>query len=304
MLPQRIGIVTSPTGAVLRDILRVLAARYANLDVLVYPCRVQGPEAAGEIVRGIRALNRLGGLDVLIVARGGGSLEDLWPFNEEAVARALAASPYPRSRPWATRPTSPSPTSSRTCALPRLRPPPSAWCRRRPTSRRASPRSKAASRPPLRLRLARTRARVEAVTSHRVFAAERGRLRTYAQRVDDLTRRSGHGARPPPRSSRAGVCAAPTSGSRHSAGTGRSGSCGPEWSRPGRASACSLTTRLATRGGPSSAGTRRSSRRSRPWPSSGAATPWCGMLREGAWCARPARSGWATPRRSGSTTVV
>ena len=95
VLPRRIGLVTSPTGAVVRDILRVLEGRYANLAVLIYPCRVQGPEAAGEIVAGIRALNRISGLDVLIVARGGGSLEDLWPFNEEQVARALAASRLP-----------------------------------------------------------------------------------------------------------------------------------------------------------------------------------------------------------------
>src|SRR5262249_32675436 len=95
MLPRRIGIVTSPTGAVLPDILRVLSARYANLEVLVYPARVQGIEAAGEIADGIRALNKVAGLDVLIVARGGGSLEDLWPFNDEIVARTLAASKVP-----------------------------------------------------------------------------------------------------------------------------------------------------------------------------------------------------------------
>src|SRR5262245_33278513 len=95
VLPRRIGLVTSPTGAVVKDILRVLRGRYANLAVLIYPCRVQGPEAAGEIMAGIRAMNRISGLDVLIVARGGGSLEDLWPFNDEQVARALASSRVP-----------------------------------------------------------------------------------------------------------------------------------------------------------------------------------------------------------------
>src|SRR4029453_3768199 len=70
-------------------------SRYRNLEVLIYAARVQGPEAAWEIVQGIRALNRVAGLDVLIVARGGGSLEDLWPFNEESVARALASSRVP-----------------------------------------------------------------------------------------------------------------------------------------------------------------------------------------------------------------
>ena len=95
MLPRCIGVVTSPSGAVIQDILRVVSRRYANLEVLVYPARVQGEDAAAEIVQGIRALNRLKGLDVIIVARGGGSLEDLWPFNEERVARALAASRVP-----------------------------------------------------------------------------------------------------------------------------------------------------------------------------------------------------------------
>src|SRR5262245_14171483 len=101
MLPRRIGVVTSPTGAVLKDILRVLRSRYANLEVLVYPAHVQGDDAAGDVAQGIRALNKLsaraGGprLDVILLARGGGSLEDLWPSNEEGVARAIAASQIP-----------------------------------------------------------------------------------------------------------------------------------------------------------------------------------------------------------------
>src|SRR5437867_3235119 len=95
LLPRRIGIVTSPSGAAIRDILKVLSRRFASLGVVLAPARVQGAEAAGEIVAGIAALNRLAGLDALIVTRGGGSLEDLWPFNEEAVARAIAASAIP-----------------------------------------------------------------------------------------------------------------------------------------------------------------------------------------------------------------
>ncbi|HEX9428053.1 MAG TPA: exodeoxyribonuclease VII large subunit [Candidatus Polarisedimenticolia bacterium] len=94
-LPRRIGIVTSPAGAAIRDILRLLRLRFANLQVVIAPARVQGDGAAPEIVQGIKDLHRLGGIDVLIVTRGGGSLEDLWPFNEEAVARAIAASPIP-----------------------------------------------------------------------------------------------------------------------------------------------------------------------------------------------------------------
>ena len=95
LLPQRLGIVTSPSGAAVRDICRVLHRRFPNLEVLVYPAQVQGPMAAGEIAQGVRVLNRLGGFDVIIVARGGGSLEDLWPFNEESVARSIATSEIP-----------------------------------------------------------------------------------------------------------------------------------------------------------------------------------------------------------------
>ncbi len=95
LLPQRLGIVTSPTGAAIRDICHVLRRRFENLSVLVYPAQVQGDLAAAEIAKGIQVLNRLGGLDVLVVARGGGSWEDLWPFNEESVARAIAASAIP-----------------------------------------------------------------------------------------------------------------------------------------------------------------------------------------------------------------
>ena len=95
LLPRRIGLITSPTGAAVRDFLQIVRRRFANVHVLIYPVRVQGAEAAGEIVQGIQELNRLGGLDVLVLARGGGSLEDLWAFNEEAVARAIAASKLP-----------------------------------------------------------------------------------------------------------------------------------------------------------------------------------------------------------------
>jgi exodeoxyribonuclease VII large subunit len=95
LLPRRIGVVTSPAGAAVRDILRVLRRRFPNLRVLVYPVRVQGEGAAGEIVEAIRYFNRARAADALIVARGGGSLEDLWAFNEESVARAIAASQIP-----------------------------------------------------------------------------------------------------------------------------------------------------------------------------------------------------------------
>ena len=106
LLPQHIGIVTSPTGAALRDILNILGRRFPNLDILIRGARVQGDGAAGEIALGIQRLNAVGDpdgvvlpdhppIDVIIVTRGGGSLEDLWPFNEEVVARAIAASRIP-----------------------------------------------------------------------------------------------------------------------------------------------------------------------------------------------------------------
>jgi exodeoxyribonuclease VII large subunit len=94
-LPQRIGVVTSPTGAALRDFLHVLGRRFANLRITIHPVRVQGSEAAPEVADAIRRMNRMGGYDVLVICRGGGSLEDLWPFNEEIVARAVAESRIP-----------------------------------------------------------------------------------------------------------------------------------------------------------------------------------------------------------------
>ena len=94
-LPRSIAVITSPTGAVVRDILQVLRRRYDGLAVTIYPVRVQGAESAREIVLAIRSLNLRGGFDVLILARGGGSPEDLAPFNDEGVARALAGSRIP-----------------------------------------------------------------------------------------------------------------------------------------------------------------------------------------------------------------
>ncbi len=94
-LPQKIGIVTSPTGAAIRDILQIIDRRFANVHILLYPVRVQGPGAAQEIARAIDELNQWPGLDVMIVGRGGGSLEDLWAFNEEIVARAIYRSQVP-----------------------------------------------------------------------------------------------------------------------------------------------------------------------------------------------------------------
>lgn len=96
MLPQKIGIVTSPTGAAIRDILNIIERRFANVHILIHPVRVQGDRAAGEIAEAIAYVNeRFPSLDVLIVGRGGGSLEDLWSFNREIVARAIYNSRIP-----------------------------------------------------------------------------------------------------------------------------------------------------------------------------------------------------------------
>ena len=95
MLPLRIGLVTSPSGAAVRDVVRILRRRFPNMHLIVYPVRVQGEGAANEIADAIKYFNRKQLTDVLIVARGGGSLEDLWAFNEEIVARAIAACTIP-----------------------------------------------------------------------------------------------------------------------------------------------------------------------------------------------------------------
>ena len=104
-LPRHIGIVTAPTGAAIRDMVNIFTRRFPNLDILIAPARVQGAGAAEEIAQGVRDLNNVGpggallpGLprrDLIIVGRGGGSLEDLWPFNEEVVARAVRESAIP-----------------------------------------------------------------------------------------------------------------------------------------------------------------------------------------------------------------
>src|SRR5262252_6822884 len=94
-LPRKIGIVTSLDGAAIRDIIKVLQRRYVNAHLIVRPARVQGDGAALEIARGLRAIGRVPGVDVIIVGRGGGSIEDLWAFNEEIVARAIAAAKVP-----------------------------------------------------------------------------------------------------------------------------------------------------------------------------------------------------------------
>jgi len=95
VLPQCVGLITSPRGAAVRDIVHILQRRFPNLHIVLYPVRVQGEGSAGEIVQAIRYFDRKQLADVLILARGGGSLEDLWAFNEEPVARAIVACTIP-----------------------------------------------------------------------------------------------------------------------------------------------------------------------------------------------------------------
>ncbi len=193
MLPRCIGVVSSPTGAVIRDVLRVLRSRYANLGLLLYPARVQGEEAAAEIAQGIRALNRLGGIDVILLARGGGSLEDLWAFNEEAVARAIAGSRIPTISAVGhetdftiadfvadVRAATPSAAAELVVAA-----------KEDLSARIATLEGRRDGA--LRLQLSRRRERLHALAAPRVFAAERARLRVAAQRIDELVRRSESG---------------------------------------------------------------------------------------------------------------
>jgi exodeoxyribonuclease VII large subunit len=95
LLPSRIGLITSPRGAAVRDFVRILRRRFRNVHLTLYPVRVQGEGAAGEIARAVQFFNRKLPVDVLILVRGGGSLEDLWAFNEESLARAIAGSQIP-----------------------------------------------------------------------------------------------------------------------------------------------------------------------------------------------------------------
>ncbi len=193
MLPQRIGIVTSPTGAVIRDILRVLRRRYRNLDVLLCPARVQGEGSAWEVAQGVRALGRVPGLDVVIVARGGGSLEDLQAFNDETVARTLASCPVPTISAvghetdftisdFVADLRAPTPSAAAEMVV-KAKEELSARLLHLDGRRDGA----------LRLRFTRVRARLAALAAHRVFEAERGRLRTAAQRADELVRRAQAG---------------------------------------------------------------------------------------------------------------
>jgi exodeoxyribonuclease VII large subunit len=185
VLPRTVGIVTSPSGAVIRDILRVLRRRYRNMNVLLYPVRVQGEGAAREIAEAIAYLNRRGGVDVMILARGGGSLEDLWSFNEEDVARAIAASSIPvisgighetdfTIADFVADLRAPTPSAAAELVV----------HRKQDFQAELENRVRRVSQL-FRLRLAEARQRLTELRMHRVFQTLASRLAEKSQRVDD-----------------------------------------------------------------------------------------------------------------------
>jgi exodeoxyribonuclease VII large subunit len=184
-LPRAIGVVTSPTGAVIRDILRVLKRRFRNMNVTVYPVKVQGEGAAEEIAAGIEYFNKHPLADVLIVARGGGSLEDLWAFNEETVARAIATSKIPvisavghetdfTIADFVADLRAPTPSAAAELVVHRKE---DFINELRERARRMTQ--------VLRLRLSEARERLTALRMHHVFQTMRARLGERAQRVDE-----------------------------------------------------------------------------------------------------------------------
>lgn len=195
-LPARIGIVTSETGAAIRDILKVIRRRFPRVEIVLAPARVQGNGAAAEIAAGIRRLHRLSPRpDVLIVGRGGGSLEDLWAFNEEVVARAIHASEIPiiSAVGHETDTTisdlvadlrAPTPSAAAEVAVPELA---------------AIEEMLATLRRRLQLRLeqhlAISRERLERLSARRVMRDPFDRIRRAQQRLDDLQRDLAQGIR-------------------------------------------------------------------------------------------------------------
>ncbi len=186
VLPRAIGVVTSPSGAVIRDILRVLRRRFRNMDVFIYPAKVQGEGAAAEIVAGIEYFNQNLLADVLVLARGGGSLEDLWAFNEEAVARAIAASQIPiisgvghetdfTIADFVADLRAPTPSAAAELVV----------HRKQDFIEELENRARHMGQM-LRLKLSDARSRLTELSLHRVFQTLAARVAERAQRVDDL----------------------------------------------------------------------------------------------------------------------
>ena len=213
VLPRTVGVVTSPSGAVIRDIVRVLRRRFRNMNLLLYPVKVQGEGAAAEIVEAIRFFNRLAPpgaadsaaparsspqvapVDVILVARGGGSLEDLWAFNEEPVARAIAASKIPivsavghetdfTIADFVADLRAPTPSAAAELVV-----------HRKEDFEAELEESERRIGHMLRLKLSEARQRLTELRMHRVFQALAARLAERAQRVDDLMTGLDHSLR-------------------------------------------------------------------------------------------------------------
>jgi exodeoxyribonuclease VII large subunit len=192
-LPKCIGLVTSPQGAAIRDFLQILQRRFANVHVRVYPAAVQGQGAAAEIAAGIEFFNRERAADVIVVTRGGGSLEDLWPFNEERVARAVAASEIAVISAvghevdfticdFVADLRVPTPSAAAELVIGR---------KAELTDRISSLASRLRST--LLLLLATRRRRLERAAGSYVFREPQNMLRAHQQRVDELVTRMEHG---------------------------------------------------------------------------------------------------------------
>lgn len=192
--PTAIGVATSPTGAALRDIERILRRRWPAVRIVLRPTLVQGPEAAPDIVAAIEELNRRQDLDLLIVGRGGGSLEDLWAFNDEAVARAIAGSRLPvisavghevdeTIADFAADLRAPTPSAAAELAVPDVRETLTALRRLEQRVRRA-----------LAALLATLRLRLQALERSAALRSPRDRLLQNMQRVDELLGRIQYAA--------------------------------------------------------------------------------------------------------------
>lgn len=189
--PARIGVITSPTGAAIHDVIRVLKGRFP-VTLLLYPVRVQGEGAADEIAKAIGRMNELGDTDILVIGRGGGSLEDLWAFNEEVVARAIASSSIPivsavghevdvTIADLVADANAPTPSAAAEMLVPD---------REEIDTLLASGRTRVVNR--MREVLRFQAERVRRFKESRALGRPEARIREEAQRLDDLTRRLEH----------------------------------------------------------------------------------------------------------------
>jgi exodeoxyribonuclease VII large subunit len=193
LLPRKVGIVTSPTGAVVRDMLSILRRRNPAIDVLLYPVEVQGAGAAEAIAEGIRELDRREDIDVIIAGRGGGSMEDLWAFNEEVVARAIAAAAHPVVSAVGHEP---DVTIADFVADVRAATPSNAAELVAPVREDLLARVRSLAgrlRQAVRRQLDWRRMALERLARNRAFAVAPGKLRDLQQRFDEVTMRMAHG---------------------------------------------------------------------------------------------------------------